>query len=81
MHHYGEKYTRSRVARGVFEIQCRNHVTGAVVTLSGPVRGVFETDGGIVDEATAQELGRRLAEFLRENMRGPASSAPREATF
>ncbi len=79
MHHYGEKYTRSTVGGGVFEIQCENHVTGAVVTLSGPVDGVFEREGDVIDEATAEQLGRRLAAFLRENLRGPAATTPRRA--
>jgi hypothetical protein len=40
---------------------------------------VFEREGDIIDEATAEQLGRRLAAFLRENLRGPAATTPRRA--
>jgi hypothetical protein len=70
MHHYGEAFTTSTVGDYTFEIQCTNHVTGAVLTLSGPVRGVFESGNELVDEQFAQALGTKLAQFLRQNLTG-----------
>ncbi len=75
MHHYGEAFTTSRVYGDTFEIQCANHITGAVLTLSGPVHGVFESGEEVMDEHFAHDLGMKLAHFLRQNlMGGPAAS-------
>ena len=73
MHHYGEEFTTSRVYGDTFEIQCANHVTGAVLTLSGPVRGVFESGKEVMDERFAHALGTKLAHFLRQNLMGGPS--------
>jgi hypothetical protein len=80
MHHYGEKFTTSKVYGDTFEIQCTNHVSGAVITLSGPVRGVFESGEEVMDEGFAHHLGIKFAHFLKQNlMGGPAASTPRQA--
>ena len=70
MHHYGEAFTTSTIDENNFEIQCTNHVTGAVLTLSGPVRGVFESGDEAMDEGFAHAFGIRLAQFLRQNLTG-----------
>jgi len=70
MHHYGEAFTTAKVEGNSFKIQCTNHVTGAVVTLSGPVQGVFEASDEEVDLPFANNLARKLAHFLRENLMG-----------
>ena len=81
MHHYGEKSTTSTVYGDTFEIQCKNQITGAVLTLSGPVRGVFESGNEVMDEPFAQALGMKLARFLRENlMGGPAPATRRQVS-
>lgn len=72
MHHYGEDFTRSRIIGSRFEIQCRNHVTGAVITLSGPTEGLLENGDDRVDDLFVDELGRKLVHFLRENLINPA---------
>jgi hypothetical protein len=73
MHHYGEEFTTSMIYGDRFEIQCRNHVTGAVLTLSGPVKGAFESGNEVMDESFARDLGIKLARFLKQSlMGGPA---------
>ena len=75
MHHFGEQYTKAKADGKTFEIQCTNHVTGAIVKLSGPVRGVFEAGNEVMDQDFAHNLGMKLARFLRENLMGPGRVA------
>jgi len=66
MHHYGEDGIRAKVDDRSFKIELRNHVTGAVITVQGPVRGAFEQPDQRMDEAAAMYVGRELAHALRE---------------
>jgi hypothetical protein len=68
MHHFGEEFTRSRIRGQNFEIECRNHVTGAVVKISGPVQGVLEDEGEVIDQTFVEDLGRKFAHFLKDNL-------------
>ena len=67
MHHYGEQYTKAEIdkQKAQFTITLQNHVTGAKLTLTGPLMGVFESNERTVDQNAADNLGRELAHFLR----------------
>ena len=64
MHHYGEQYVKAEVSENKFNIVIRNHVTGAEITLSGPVEGIYEAPERKLDQGNALELGREIAHFL-----------------
>jgi hypothetical protein len=70
MHHYGEQFVKAHVdkSKSVFNITLTNHVTGAQLSLTGPLNGVFETEEKVMDQAAAEELGRKMAHFLRDNL-------------
>ena len=62
MHHYGEDGVDVTVSGGDFKIILTNHKTGAKITISGPVKGVFEDPDQVLDRQTAEEIGRDLAQ-------------------
>ena len=68
MHHYGEDAVRAEVSEDTFKIFLQNHVTGAVITVSGPIKGIFENRTRKLNQMTAENLGRELAHFLRQNL-------------
>ncbi len=65
-HHYGEDAVTVNVSDTTFTIVLGNHVTGAQITITGPVQGVFETRRKVMNRARAQELGQALAHFIRD---------------
>ena len=65
MHHYGEMAVETKIYRNTFSILLKNHLTGAKITVSGPITGVFEDKEHILDQKTAKELGREIAHVLR----------------
>lgn len=54
MHHYGETDTYVAIFANEFVFEFKNHVTGAVITLRGPLQGVFEDSGQVMDENHGQ---------------------------
>jgi hypothetical protein len=66
MHHYGEDGVDVIVSRRDFKIILTNHGTGAKITISGPVKGVFEDPDQVLDQQTAEEIGREIAHKFRE---------------
>ncbi|GEM_PF-4320328 len=66
MHHYGEDGVEVIVSRREFKIILTQHRTGAKITISGPVKGIFEDPDQAIDQATAEEIGRDLAHKFRE---------------
>lgn len=69
MHHYGEIAVKVELfdykEKGTFNIILTNHLTGAEITVSGPIKGVFETEEHILDHVTAERLGREIAHTLK----------------
>lgn len=70
MHHYGESFTKAEVdkLKSVFTITMTNHVSGAKLVLTGPIHGVFESKEKVMNQTLADDLGRRLAHFLRQTL-------------
>ncbi len=66
MHHYGEAAVKVELSENTFRILLQNHITGAKITVSGPIEGVFESEERKLDQMSAENLGRELAHFLRE---------------
>lgn len=65
MRHYGKMPVEVRMYGNTFNIFLKNHMTGAVITISGPIEGVFESKERILDQKTAEELGSEIADVLR----------------
>jgi len=65
MHHYGETATNVTILANEFVFEFTNHVTGAAITLRGPLQGVFEDSSRVMDEPTAQTIASQLAHYLR----------------
>jgi hypothetical protein len=70
MHHYGEDGVEVIVSRRDFKIILTHHRTGAKITISGPVKGIFEDPDQEIDQSTAQEIGRDIAHKFRELFAG-----------
>lgn len=66
MHHYGEDAVKVKVFQNSFQILIRNHVTGAEITISGPLEGVFENKERKLDQFGVEHLGNEFAHFLRD---------------
>jgi hypothetical protein len=69
MHHYGEAAVKVEISENNFMILLQNHITGAEITVSGPIEGIFETKDRKLDQMSAENLGRELAHFLRETLK------------
>jgi hypothetical protein len=65
MHHYGETDTYVAILADDFVFEFRNHETGAVITLRGPLKGVFEDSVKVMDEPKARAIADQLAHYLR----------------
>lgn len=65
MHHYGEDAVSVELLATSFKIELRNHVTGAVITVSGPREGVFENPEKVVEQNEAYALASELAHLMR----------------
>ena len=65
MHHYGEMHFKVNISRNNFKIILFNHITGAEITVSGPLKGVFEDKRRRLDQAGVENLGREIAHVLR----------------
>lgn len=70
MHHYGEDAVDVNISGKEFEIRITNHKTGAKITITGPVKGVFEDPTETMDRRAAGEIGRELAHKFREVFAG-----------
>lgn len=68
-HHYGEDAVRSRMTPTHFEIEIRNHETNAVISVRGPIEGVFETRNRKMSHSEAGNLGRAIAHLLRDYLK------------
>ena len=66
MHHYGEMHFKVDISGDEFVIILFNHITGAEITVSGPLEGVFEDKMRRIDEAGVENLGREIAHVLRK---------------
>jgi hypothetical protein len=77
MHHYGEDGVEVIVSRRDFKIILTNHRTGAKITISGPVKGVFEDPDQEIDQQAAEEIGREIAHKFRETFAGLTVSSSR----
>lgn len=65
MHHYGEDGVKVEVNERQFTIFIINHDTSATIRVSGPVEGVMETKGRLVDRIIAEDFGREIAHLAR----------------
>jgi hypothetical protein len=54
------------ISRNDFKIILTNHITGAEITVAGPLRGVFEDELSSLDQAGVENLGREIAHLLRK---------------
>ncbi|HVO91931.1 MAG TPA: hypothetical protein VMT22_03775 [Terriglobales bacterium] len=66
MHHYGEDAVDVIVSGREFKIILTNHRTGAKITVSGPLKGIFEDPDQEMDQKSAEEIGRDIAHKFRE---------------
>jgi hypothetical protein len=66
MHHYGEGAVRVEILKRNFKILIQNHDTGAVISVSGPLKGIFEDKNQKIDLIEAEALGREVAHLLRK---------------
>ena len=64
--HFGEDAVDAAVLANTFTIVLRNHVTGAEITLTGPLKGMFEDPERALDPAFVSYLGSELAHRIRE---------------
>ena len=65
MRHFGEDAVEVEVKGDEFIISFTNHVTGAKITLSGPVEGVFADPDRKMEPSDAHLLGMEIAHLLR----------------
>jgi hypothetical protein len=65
MHHYGEEAVKVELNEKQFTIFIINHDTNATIRVSGPVQGVMETRGKLVDRNIAETFGREIAHVAR----------------
>jgi hypothetical protein len=63
MNHYGRFDVK--ISDNLFEILLKNERTGAVITLSGPTRGIFRDSVRRLDQKSADEIGNKLAHYLK----------------
>ncbi len=68
MHHFGEGAVQVEIKGFQFFIYLQNHTTGAVITISGPLTGLYEDPQRSIDQQQAQNLGYDLAHFLRQRL-------------
>jgi hypothetical protein len=66
MHHYGEAAVQVSISQDSFKIVLSNHLTGAEITVAGPVQGVFENKEKAIDQMTAERLGNEFAHVARQ---------------
>jgi hypothetical protein len=66
MHHYGEDGVDVILSSRDFRIILTNHKTGAKITITGPLKGIFEDPTETMDRRAAEEIGRELAHKFRE---------------
>jgi len=66
MHHYGEDGVEVSVSRRDFKIILTNHQSGAKITITGPIKGIFEDPTETMNRQAAEEIGRELAHKFRE---------------
>ena len=64
--HFGEDAVEAVVLANTFTIVLRSHVTGAQITLTGPLKGLFEDPEKALDPAYVNYLGSELAHRIRE---------------
>jgi hypothetical protein len=76
MHHYGEDAVDVIVSGREFKIILTNHRTGAKITVSGPLKGIFEDPDQEMDQKSAEEIGRDIAHKFREVFVGVLSGRP-----
>jgi hypothetical protein len=76
MHHHGEDAVSVEVSSSGFGIELQSHVSGATVTISGPIHGVFENPNHAMDQNAAIRLGEEIA----HTMRRATGEAPLRAT-
>jgi hypothetical protein len=65
MHHYGESAVEVNVSSTTFMVVLTNHVTGAKITITGPVTGVFEDPTRRIDVNEVRKMGDEIAHLLR----------------
>ena len=66
MHHYG--VLRADVYSDSFSIIIKNNVTGAEITISGPIEGMFESRFRRLTTGNVQELANRVAQLFKESL-------------
>ena len=64
--HFGEDAVEAAVLANTFTIVLRNHVSGAEITLTGPLKGMFEDPEKPLDSDSVKYLGSELAHRIRE---------------
>lgn len=64
--HFGEGAVEAVVLASTFTIVLRSHVTGAQITLTGPLKGLFEDPDRALDPDSVSDLGSELAHRIRE---------------
>lgn len=69
MHHYGEMHFKVGISGDEFEIILFNHITGAQITVHGPLEGVFEDKMRRIDQEGVENLGREIAHVFRKVLR------------
>jgi hypothetical protein len=77
MHHFGEDMTHGWIDGDRFVVEAKHHVTGAVVRMEGPTKGVLTNPGGVVDAGLVGNLAAEFAHFLRVNLNGPGRAMAR----
>ena len=65
VHHYGEDAVNVELSESGFRIELQNHVSGAVITVSGPREGVFEDPDKVMEASDASELASEVAHLMR----------------
>jgi hypothetical protein len=65
MHHYGEDAMKVELDDSAFRIELQNHVSGAVITISGPREGVFQDSDKVMERNDAYELASEVAHLMR----------------
>jgi hypothetical protein len=80
MHHYDEDAVQAWVTEDGFRIELENHVSGATITVLGPLRGVFEDPEQQMDEASAMQIGQEFAQMMRV-VTGESALQMRRATL
>lgn len=66
MHHFGEDAVKVMLTDSAFVIVVKSHHTGVPIVITGPLSGVMQNKGELIDHQTAEKFGHEIAHLARD---------------